>query len=304
MFEPIRRWIGPIALAFALLGFVGLGVGGEGGGRSGNLVRVGMVGSLFRDLPEPTAQAMMQPFSTLMESQTGLPGQVVPGGSAEHLGQQLAEDKVQLGVFHGIEFAWARQKHPELQPLMIAVNQCCHLHACLVVKKDGNVATLNDLKGQTLALPRFTREHCHVYIERRAGENGQALQGFFGKVTNPASIEDALDDVVDGVAQATVVDGVALDCYQRRKPGRFAKLKMIQQSETFPAAVVAYRPGALDEATVKRLRDGMVGAAKTPVGKQLLTLFKLTGFEQVPRDYEQTLSDIVKSYPPPANGGK
>src|SRR5262245_45466183 len=80
-------------------------------------VRIGMIGTLFRDVPEATVQTMMQPFGALMESQTGVNGLLVPSGDAESMGQELASDKLHLGVFHGIEFAWARQKFPELRPL-------------------------------------------------------------------------------------------------------------------------------------------------------------------------------------------
>src|SRR5581483_3695979 len=90
---------------------------------STNVVRIGMIDSLFRDIPESTVLAMMQPFQVLMETQTGVSGRLVPSGGAHALGLDLAEDRVQLGVFHGIEFAWARQKFPDLRPLMIAINE-------------------------------------------------------------------------------------------------------------------------------------------------------------------------------------
>jgi hypothetical protein len=35
-----------------------------------------------------------------------------------------------------------------------------------------------------------------------------------------------------------------------------------------------------------------------------MTLWKLTGFEQVPSDYDQTLTEIVKTYPAPVPNGK
>jgi ABC-type phosphate/phosphonate transport system substrate-binding protein len=117
-------------------------------------------------------------------------------------------------------------------------------------------------------------------------------------------VEDALDDVVDGVAQVYVLDSVALDCYKRRKPGRFTKLRIVHSSEVFPAAVVAFRAGGLDEATLARFRDGMMNANRTTLGRQLMTLWKLTGFEQVPPDYEQTLTEIAKVYPAPLSGTK
>src|SRR5205823_9692027 len=49
-------------------------------GRQKKPVRIGMSGSLFRDMPEPLVRAVMQPFGTVMEAQTGVPGQIIPGG--------------------------------------------------------------------------------------------------------------------------------------------------------------------------------------------------------------------------------
>lgn len=267
-------------------------------------VRIGLISSLFSDVPEPLVMAMMQPFSALMEEQTGMSGQLVACGDANNLGQQLTEDKVQLGVFHGIEFGWARQKHPELRPLVIAVNEQRYLYAHFVVRADGKIGNLCDLQGKALALPPQTREHCRLFLRRHCLEGKKEPASFFSKVTAPANVEDALDDVVDGVVQVCVVDGVSLDCYKRRKPGRFAKLKILQSSETFPAAVVAFRPGILDEPTLKRFHDGMINANRTVAGRQLMTLWKLTGFEAVPQDYDKILTAIVKVYPAPRTDGK
>ena len=63
--------------------------------------------------------------------------------------------------------------------------------------------------------------------------------------------------------------------------------------------MVAYRPGAIDADTIRRFREGMSTANQNALGRQLMTLWKLTAFEPIPADYEQTLTDIVKAYPPP-----
>jgi ABC-type phosphate/phosphonate transport system substrate-binding protein len=262
-------------------------------------VRIGLVGSLFRDIPEPMARALMEPFGALMQSQTGLSGELVQVPGPDALGRQLARGQVELGVFHGFEFAWARTTNPGLRPLMIAVNQQRHLRAYVVVGSASGISTLADLRGKGLALPHGTREHCRLFLDRRCEACGPTPERFFSRLTTPANLEDALDDVVDNLVQATVVDGVALESFKRRKPARFARLKVIQESEVFPAAVVAYQPGTLDEATLERFRSGLVNARKTALGRQLLTLWKLTGFEPVPNDYEQTLAAIAKAYPPP-----
>jgi ABC-type phosphate/phosphonate transport system substrate-binding protein len=262
-------------------------------------VRIGLVSSLFRDTPETLITAMMQPFGALMESQTGLSGKLISGGNAVNLGKLLAEDKIHLGVFHGVEFAWARQQNPGLRPLMIAVNQKRHLHALVVVRADATAADFTDLKGQALAQPQKSREHCRLFLNRRCQATGLEAPDFFGKIATPSNNEDALDDVVDKLVHAAVVDGIALECYQRRKPARFAQLKVLERSEVFPAAVVAYHPGALNDATLQRFREGMLNANKGALGRQFMALWKLTAFEAIPDDYEQTLAQILKTYPVP-----
>src|SRR4051812_26542990 len=82
-------------------------------------VRIGLVGSLFRDTSEPMVKVMLGPFKALMESQTGARSELVVVKEVDGLGTQLNDGKVQLAVFHGFEFAWARLKYPELRPLMI-----------------------------------------------------------------------------------------------------------------------------------------------------------------------------------------
>src|SRR5258708_3806866 len=90
-------------------------------------IRVGVAGSVFRDTPAPKVDIMMKPLKSLLESQTGVNGDMVAGTDALSLGNQLADDKVQLAIFHGFEFAWVKEKHPDLKPLILCVcpSPCC-----------------------------------------------------------------------------------------------------------------------------------------------------------------------------------
>ena len=285
-------------------GFAGLPAPGTARGADNNLngVRIGMVNSLFRDVPESTLAAMMTPFGAVMQAQTGVRGELVPGGDVNVLADQMAQDKIQLGVFHGIEFAWARLKHPELRPLAVAVNQDRHVRAMLVVRVDNPSVEALQLHDQILALPQQSKLHCHLFADKCCDASHKCAAQFFGKVTTPPNSEEALDDVVDKVAAAAVVDGVAFESYKRRKPGRVSKLRVVLTSEIFPTAVIAFKPGSVDEATLNKFREGLVGANHNIMGRQMLTLWKLTAFEAVPDDYETTLVEIIKTYPPPACG--
>jgi len=132
-------------------------------------------------------------------------------------------------------------------------------------------------------------------------EAGAKADGFFSKITHPGNVEEALDDLVDGNGDATVVDEMALTSYPRRKPGRFAKLKELVKSPQFPASLVIYRPGWWQEADLKSIRDALLNAHHNPEGRQLLTMWKLTGFQEVPDDYQQSLAKIAEAYPSPKN---
>ncbi len=294
------RWLGCVALVVTA-GLAGLAPTRPAAGeevKTTTPMRVGLTGSLFRDMPEALVKTMARPFKSLMESQTGLCGELVTGVKPDELGPRLKDDKLQLAVYQGFEFAWAKEKMPELKPLMIAVNQQKDLHAFVVVRDDGP-AKLADLKGKSIAVPRRTREHCHLFLERHCEALGKPSKEFFGKVLSPFAAEEAVDAVVNGQVDAALADGCFLTWYEKNKPARYAKLRLVEKSEVFPAAVVAYYANALDEATLRRFRDGMLSAKDNPRGVELMTLCQMTSFEPVPEDYDKVCKEIARAYPPP-----
>jgi ABC-type phosphate/phosphonate transport system substrate-binding protein len=285
-----------LAAGLAALGSVRAPAGEE---LKTNTVRIGLTGSLFRDMPAATVQTMLRPFQSLLAAQTGLSGNLVPGIRSDELGQQLKDDKLQFAVYQGFEFAWARQKHPDLRPLMLAVSHDKYPRAFLLVRGDGGATKLRDLKGRTIAVARRTREYCHLFLERRCAALGaEAPADWFGKVIAPLTPEEAVDAVVNGQVDAALADSCILNWYEAHKPTRFARLKVIEKSEAFPAAVIAYYANAIDEATLRRFREGMLSAKDNPRSLQLMTLCQISSFEPVPDDYDKVLSNIARAYPP------
>jgi ABC-type phosphate/phosphonate transport system substrate-binding protein len=263
-------------------------------------IRIGMVSTLFHDVPDSMIEMMAKPFGMLMSAQTGMTGQLIKTGDANDLGRKLTSGEVQVGICHGFEFAWVRQNYPTLKPLAIAINQSARLRAYLVVNSTSTITGFADLKDKTLDLPKGTRAHCRLYLDSRCQETGQCSpENMLAKLTSSDCAEDAIDDVIGGNVAATVVDNITLETYKHRKPGRYENLKVVAESEDFPAGVVVYNAGSLDEKTLGKFRDGLINCNKTILGRQLLTLWKLTGFEKVPADYDQLLTDIAKAYPPP-----
>ena len=152
----MRRLRSSAAFLVALVAVGALSRAGEL--RPAGTVKIGMLKSMFRDVPANMFGVMSKPFHALVESQTGLKGELCLIDGADTLRKEMADDKVQLGVFHGFEYAWMRLRQPDLRPLMLAVGQPGCLRAVLVVPADeSGVQSVADLRGKTLALPRGTR---------------------------------------------------------------------------------------------------------------------------------------------------
>jgi ABC-type phosphate/phosphonate transport system substrate-binding protein len=289
-------------LRLALVGGLGLALFVGAAAQDSNApkkITIAAAEDLFRDIPKQTVESAAEPFRTLMERETGYTGDVVTVAGHSEVGRRLAKDRAQLGVVEGFQFAWLKPKYPDLRPLVIAVNQQTHLHAYVMTSKAARVEKFEDLKGKMLGLPTGTKGYARLFLDRLCAKSKRSPKEFFSKIDKPANMEDALDDVVDGQTDAVVVDGVALDRFRQRKPGRFSQLKEVARSPTFPATVIVYRTGRFEEATLKRFRDALRTAADHADGRQMLTLWKLTGFEAVPEDYGRTLEEIRKVYPPP-----
>jgi ABC-type phosphate/phosphonate transport system substrate-binding protein len=212
--------------------------------------------------------------------------------------EMMAKGKLQVGAFQGYEYAWAEKKFTGLKPLAVAVNVNLYPTAYVVVKRDSPIKDFAGLRGGTMALPTADQPFLKLFVERRCQAASAKMADFFSKITTSKSIEDSLDDLVDGIVTTTAVGHAELEAYKRRKPGRFRKLKEVAKSEPFPPIVVTYQEGSLDDATVQRFRAGLLGASRKERAQIMLAMSRLTGFQPVPEDFEKVLERTRKEYPP------
>jgi ABC-type phosphate/phosphonate transport system substrate-binding protein len=295
-----RSWISSTLVCLLALGLLA-------GARatSPTPIRIGMVQTFFTDVPRVMVDIATEPFAAVMREATGLGGQLVVGGDAFEVAEKLQVGDLHLAVFHGFEFAWVRQKHPELKPLTIAVNKHHQVQAFVLTRKDSPATTFADLKGKDVSLPRRSREHCRLYLRQRSHDAGQCTpQVFFKQVIASTNVETALDDLVDGKHDAAVVDSLGIEFYRDLKPGCFARFKVMQESERFPPAVIAYKDGVLDDATLRRLCDGLRNANNLDLGREMMKMWKIHSFDAVPPSYDESLTEILKAYPTPLPAAK
>jgi ABC-type phosphate/phosphonate transport system substrate-binding protein len=270
----------------------------QGRETKGGVLRIGTSGSVNAETAEKEKGAT-ETLKKFIKNETGLDDEVVRLSSWRELGDMMAKGQMQIGVFQGFEFAWAQEKYPDLKPLAVAVKVYVYPVAYVVTKRDNPARDFAGLAGQSIAIPANGQRFLHLFLEHQAQAQGKNLNAFFSQVASRDNTEDAIDDVVDSVVQATVVDRAALEAYKERKPGRFRQIKPAAHSQPFPPGVVAYCNHNLDEATLRRFKDGLLNAKNKERGSNMLTLFRLTGFEPVPEDFGRVLAATREAYPAP-----
>jgi phosphonate transport system substrate-binding protein len=264
-----------------------------------DVLRIGTSGTLHPFKQDPkTEKAGLESLKAFIKEETGFDSEILAQNDWHELTEKMAKGDLHLGVFHGFEFAWAQGKHPNVKALAIAINGSRTPIACVVVQRDSPAKSFGDLKGFTVDLPDTGDRYLNLFVDHQCRAAGQSPEAFFSKISAQDNYEDSIDLVVDGKVQAAVVDHGALQSYQRRKPGRFNKLKEAATSQPFPPIVLAHFGSILDEPTLKRFKDGIMGASSKEKGQTLLTLFRVSAFEMPSPEFDKVVAETRKSYEP------
>lgn len=289
------RWI----VSFSLVAAVGL-VPPAGADAPPATIRLGVLSGMFRGVPPVLVQSAATPFRELFKKHTGLEGDVAVVDDYETLAARLDDKSLELGVFHGFEWAWVKDRHSDLCPLVVTV-PARKIQACVVVRADAKAVTPADLRGASVAVPVGTKAHVQLYYER-------LVETLPAGCCRPAKDADrgpdeAIEAVIEGTVPAALLDAAALSAYQSNKPGRAMLLKVLVESDPFPPTVVAYRKDGLAAKDAAKIRAGLVKATTNAQGKAFLFLWKLKGFDDVPAGFDADLRQLLKAYPPPRPAG-
>ncbi len=261
----------------------------------GEVYRVGIARSAFRDVPRHLLPFAGQPFQDLVKVQTGLDGRVTLDSEWAAVVRDLDAGKLHVGVLQGHEYAWAREKFPDLRPLVCSINRTKEVLAFLIVRHDAG-ASLAELKGRRVVLATRLKDHARMFLEKRqAAEKGDGFRSL------PAvdTVHEAIRQVTGGEADLTVAGHAAWVSFQKLHPGSARNLKVLARSEEFPPAILVYKKGGISEAALTKLRDGLLTAHKTAKGARLMGLIRVEKFDVVPAGYEASVQACLKAYPAP-----
>jgi ABC-type phosphate/phosphonate transport system substrate-binding protein len=285
-------------LAAGMLG--ALPIQGSAVAQQPSAIQIGLARTFLSDQPKEVAAIAADDFKRVVKKTTGLDGEVSSKFNAFEIAEKLAGKQLDFGIFHAHEFAWVQKKHPHLVPLLIAIDKFRMEKAYVIVHKNSHAKTIADLRGKNFDLPVGTKAHCRVYLNHCCTDkDGKGPATFFGALEKSATKKEALDNVAREKVDATVVDRNGLEFYKEIRGPVFAKnLRILQESEDFPPAVVVYKPGTLEQKTVDQFRAGMLKAHTIPDGRAMMKSWNIQEFEAIPKDYAKSLADVLKAYPP------
>lgn len=264
-------------------------------------IHIGLAKSFLSEQPKGVAEIAADDLKAIIKKTTGLAGDVTSKYSAGEIAAKLDDKKLDFGIFHSYEFAWAKKKHADLKPLLLATDGSRMERAYLIVNKNCPAKSFADLRGKKLDIPAGTKDLCRVYVDRLCKkENAKTPGDFFSAIDKSATKKDALDAVAGGTADAVLIDRTGVDFYKEiRGPVYEKHLRILTESADFPPAVVAYRPGDLDAKTVEQFRAGLLKAHTIPEALDMMKTWNIQKFEPVPKEYAKELEDLLKTYPPP-----
>jgi ABC-type phosphate/phosphonate transport system substrate-binding protein len=256
-------------------------------------IQIGIAKTFLVDQPKSIVEIAADDFKDVLKKTTGLDGELAANFGAAEIADKLDRKELDFGILHGHEYAWMQKKHPDLRPLLMAASKYPE-RAYVVVHQNSPAKSIADLRGKKLDMPIGTKEPCRVFLGKHCDEPAK----FFNAIDQSSAPKDALDNVARGKVQAAIIDTAALEFYKEVRGPVFAKnLRVLQQSGQFPPAVILYKPGTLDQATLDQFRDGLLKAHTNAYGRAMMKSWRIEAFELVGKDYDKRLAEVLKAYP-------
>lgn len=261
------------------------------------LLKIGLIKSLL--VASNSNISMAAPLGEMLGSQMGCRLQFVECADQADMAKKLKAGDIQLGVVHGLEYAWLKKDTPDIEPLALALGQDIKLQARLLVRTDSKFADVRDLKDKTLIRPMKSLNHNNLFLTKVVSEVCPECDKFFGAVKVKGSVDSAIDALIDGEGDVVVVDAASWKVYEERKPARAAKVKSLVESGNFPTAAVLHYPGGLSPITLRQIRTGFLSIHQKPLGQQMLVFWRLTKFVPVTEEFNDVCRESLKDYPTP-----
>jgi ABC-type phosphate/phosphonate transport system substrate-binding protein len=255
-------------------------------------VKVALLESVFSGQDREQVVKQIQPFADIVQRETGRKA-TFDIYSFKEMEPAFSRGDIQLVILTGLEYGWVRAKNDQARALLHASIDAGATQTVVVVGQNDKAKELKDLSGANVAFPERVSFLTEYYLKSILGK--PAADAF--KVQRLDNVDDTLEAVIDGKAQAAVVTKSNIRVFEERKPGRYRRLRVLHESPVFPPATVMYHAKYAEQDALRRFEDALLKANQKPEGNRVLTLYKLKGFEKLPPDFDTKVASMAKQFP-------
>ena len=250
------------------------------------------------------AQSVLEQLVTLIGKEVDYPTRLVliPSGTKDSITKTsgaLHAGKLHLVALNGLEYAWIKQLTRERVKTLVSSGQNIQVeqYEQLVVRKNPP-RRIEQLNGASLVLYKEPYPSLTIYLQRLEHQRGpEFLSNRLPPVPNGSR---ALQAVVRGKADATIVDLYTMQGYQKVFPGQTEKLQVLEHSAGYPLA-----PLVGEELVVNKLRpnlwrdvqNAMSQVHRNPDARAFLDVWRVKRFELPTEEYEARAVKAAQQFP-------
>jgi len=152
-----------------------------------------------------------------------------------------------------------------------------YYYSLLIVKRDLDVSSLEELRGMTFAFTDPLSNTGRLAPLYQLALRGETPESFFSRSIFTYSHDNSIRSVADGIVDAAAVDNLVYDYLPVTEPDMMAKVKVIEKWGPFGINPFVVNPG-LDPALKTQLRDVFLNMDKESGGRELLAEFMIDRF--------------------------
>lgn len=258
---------------------------------------VGFSVSTFMHVDKNRAQAITQLWTDLVARKWGGTASTRVYNSLAELERAVTSKNIDLAVLLAGEYLEIRENTP-MEPLFISVKENnIYDHLILVVRRDGNVRVLSDLKGGTLIQQSgLYANGRNLWLDPLLMQRGiSSPNRFFSSDRKALKPSSAVLPVFFRKADACIVAASSFRVMAELNPQLREELSILEQSPPRPSSVIAVRKG-LPAQQREMVLEVLGTLDQTTQGKQLLTLFRMHRLIPYKTEYFVALEKLFREH--------
>jgi ABC-type phosphate/phosphonate transport system substrate-binding protein len=271
------------------------------------ILKVRLYGSILPGYSRSDAKAFSEPMLKLIGRNLGIAPEleIADGTTPDDLfafGKKLDSGEYHLGAVWGIEYAWLREKYPNLKANSIFVSGSKEnvTRTLVLVNKDSRFKTVADLKGKRLAVSKDMPLMDRVSLQAIIRDAKLDPKGFFVRDKPLGNVRLAAAAVRNGKADCVAMTSSTYFRLKELQPGLAGDLIELKAGPAFPAIAIVGSPEVFQRARKNLwadLQTQFLTVHNTPEGKDCLSFWRFQGFASPDSDYQREVGEAGRRFP-------